>query len=69
MWPMSRCIFLTSAQQIDYIQRAIRSGYITDYVLKTESEDRILKAVEKAVAAQENAVHMQDILKKRNRIF
>lgn len=64
MWPMSRCIFLTSAQQIDYIQRAVRSEYIIDYVLKTESEDKILSAVKKAVTAQENAVHTQDILKK-----
>lgn len=64
MWPMSRCIFLTSAHQINYIQRAIRGGYIVDYVLKTESEDKILNAVRKAVAAQEDAVHTQDILKK-----
>ena len=64
MWPMSRCIFLTSVHQIDYIQRAIRSGDVLDYVLTTESEDKILKAVQKAVIAQENAVHTQDILKK-----
>lgn len=64
MWPMSRCVFLTSAQQIGYIQRAMRSGHIVDYVLKTESEEKILEAVQKAVASQENAMHTQDMLKK-----
>lgn len=63
-WPMSRCIFLTSVQQIDYVQRAIRSGSVTDYVLKTESEEKILESVQKAVTDQENAIHTQDILEK-----
>lgn len=64
MWPMSRCIFLTSIQQIDFVQRAIRVGNITDYVLKTESTENILCAVQKAIADQEEMIHTQDILKK-----
>lgn len=64
MWPMSKCIFLTSVQQIDFMQRAIRSGNTTDYVLKTESTKKILSAVQKAVADQEEMIHTQDILKK-----
>lgn len=64
MWPLSRCVFLTCAQQIDYVQRAIRSESVTDYVLKTESEEKILDAVRKAIVSQENAIHTQDLLQK-----
>lgn len=64
LWPMCRCVFLTSVSQIDYAQRAVRSEYVTDYVLKAESEEKILNAVIKAIASQERAVQTQDILKK-----
>ena len=64
MWPMSRCVFLTCVQQIDYVQRAIRSESVTDYVLKTEREEKILDAVRKAIISQENVIHTQDLLQK-----
>lgn len=64
LWPMSRCVFLTSVSSVDYVQRAIRSEAIIDYVLKTESEEKILAAVRRAVAEQENIVSVQNSLKK-----
>lgn len=64
MWPMCRCVFLTSVSQIDYAQRAVRSEYVTDYVLKTEDEEKILDAVVRAVESQEKAIQAQDMIRK-----
>ena len=64
MWPMSRCVFLTSVQQVDYAQRAIRSKTAVDYVLKIEGEEVILDAVRKAVEVQKNECRTRDLLQK-----
>ena len=47
-WPACKFIFLTAYDRFDYIYTAMDSGII-DYVLKTESDERILGAVDKAV--------------------
>lgn len=64
IWPMSRCVFLTSINQVDYIQRAMRSGAAVDYVLKIEGEKVILDAVMKAVEVQKKDLHTREMLQK-----
>ena len=64
IWPMSRCVFLTSVQQMDYVQRAIRSGTAVDYVLKIEGEEVILDAVRKAADVQKNEIHTRELLQR-----
>ncbi len=48
LWPKCKVIFLTGYTDFNYIQSSIRNGGI-DYVLKTEGDEQIIKAVEKAI--------------------
>lgn len=48
LWPRCKSIFLTGYNEFDYVQSSIRGGAI-DYVLKTEGDDSIVAAVEKAI--------------------
>jgi len=50
LWPRCRSIFLTGYNEFDYVQSTIRAGAV-DYVLKTEGDDPIVAAVEKAIAS------------------
>jgi len=47
-WPQCKVIFLTGYNDFDYIQSAMRNESV-DYILKTEADDVIVRAVEKAV--------------------
>ncbi|BBH24547.1 hypothetical protein Back11_58920 [Paenibacillus baekrokdamisoli] len=47
-WPRCKIIFLSGYNDFDYIQTAIRKGGM-DYVLKTEGDELIFRAIEKAV--------------------
>ncbi|RED53209.1 response regulator [Cohnella phaseoli] len=47
-WPQCRVIFLTGYNDFEYIQSAMRNESV-DYILKTESDDVIVQAVDKAV--------------------
>lgn len=48
LWPHCKVIFLTGYNDFNYIQSAMRNQSV-DYILKTESDEVIIKAVEKAV--------------------
>lgn len=48
-WPRCKLIFLTGFNEFSYIQKAMRNGGL-DYVLKTEGDERILEAFDKAIA-------------------
>lgn len=48
LWPQCKVIFLTGYNDFDYIQSAMRNESI-DYILKTEADGVIVRAVEKAV--------------------
>lgn len=47
-WPRCKIIFLSGYSDFDYIQTAIRKGG-TDYVLKTEGDELIFQAIDRAV--------------------
>ena len=47
-WPRCKVIFLTGYDDFSYIHEAIRLGSV-DYILKTEGNDTVLAAIEKAV--------------------
>lgn len=65
-WPKSRVIFLTGFDDFDYVQTAIRRGG-SDYVLKTEGDEAIVKAVKKAVEEIEEEMKNQQLLDKARR--
>lgn len=48
-WPMCKVIFLTSFDDFQYVKHAISGGGF-DYMLKTESDESIVKTVDKAIA-------------------
>ncbi|NOU94515.1 response regulator [Paenibacillus sp. LMG 31456] len=56
-WPRCKIIFLSGYSDFDYIQTAIRKGGM-DYVLKTEGDDSIFQAIEKA--AEEIVMELQE---------
>ncbi len=47
LWPRCKVILLTGYNDFEYIQDAIRGGSL-DYVLKTEGDEKIVEAVERA---------------------
>lgn len=49
-WPRCKVVFLSGHNDFQYVQEAIRNGGV-DYLLKTEQDDNILRAVGKAVSA------------------
>lgn len=48
-WPLCKVIFLTSFDDFHYVKEAISGGGF-DYLLKTESDDSIVRSVDKAIA-------------------
>jgi len=54
-WPRCKVIFLSGYNDFEYARDAIRNGSVIDYVLKTEDDDMIISAVERAVKAIEQA--------------
>ena len=60
-WPHSKTIFLTGYNEFEYIQAAIRNLCV-DYVLKTEGEDAIIKAVNKAIEQIESEYKNQQMV-------
>ncbi|MCD9020403.1 response regulator [Cohnella silvisoli] len=49
-WPRCKVIFLTGFNEFAYVQTAMRNGGF-DYVLKTEGDERILEALNTAIAS------------------
>ncbi|WP_168120286.1 response regulator [Paenibacillus sp. HB172176] len=62
-WPRCRVIFLTGYNDFDYVQSALRKGGV-DYVLKTEGDEMIVRALKKAVASIETELGKEEILQK-----
>lgn len=52
LWPHSKFIFLTSHNDFQYAQTALRNGS-ADFILKTEEDDNIIASVCKALASLE----------------
>ncbi|MFD0959171.1 response regulator transcription factor [Paenibacillus chungangensis] len=52
-WPSCKVIFLTSYEDFGYAKNALSGGGF-DYILKTESDDTIVQAVQKAMAKLES---------------
>jgi len=62
-WPRCRTIFLTGYDDFEYAQSAIRKGGI-DYVLKTEGDEAIIRAIRKALDDIARELDHEEILKK-----
>lgn len=62
-WPRCRIIFLTGFDDFAYAQTAIRNGGI-DFVLKTEGDEAIIQAVEKATQDIALEINREEILKR-----
>lgn len=59
-WPWCRTIFLTGYDDFTYAQTAIRTGGV-DYLLKTEGQEAVLRAVQKAVRQLEEEVKAEEL--------
>ncbi len=62
-WPHCRIIFLTGYDEFDFVYRAIRHAGV-QYLLKTEAHDKVIGAVEQAVADIERSNRFEDLLLK-----
>ncbi|RTE10399.1 response regulator transcription factor [Paenibacillus whitsoniae] len=62
-WPRCRIIFLTGYDDFGYAQSAIRKGGI-DYILKTEGDEAIIRAIHLALDDIAKELDREDILKK-----
>ena len=62
-WPRCKIIFLTGFNEFDYVQTAIRNGSI-DYILKTEGDETIIKAVKKAIDEIDKDILNEEIVEK-----
>lgn len=62
-WPRCKAIFLTGYDDFTYVQSAIRKGGV-DYVLKTEGDEAIVAAIEKAIADIMTEINEEQILQK-----
>lgn len=62
-WPRCRAVFLSGYDDFAYIQTAMRGGG-TDYVLKMDGDDAILRAVGKAIAHLEQADDREQLLER-----
>jgi len=61
LWTRCKMIFLTGYDDFDYIQEATRNGAI-DFVLKTEGDEPILAAVEKAIRLLNEEVTYEQLI-------
>lgn len=60
-WPMCKVIFLTAHDEFEYAHAANKDG--VTYLLKTEGDAEIIKAVEKAVNEIDNHIRHEELLK------
>jgi len=61
LWPWSKVIFLTGYDEFQYIQDALRYE-AEDYILKTEDDETIVAAVEKAVSGLQRQFEAEQLL-------
>ena len=62
-WPRCRMIFLTAHSDFEYVKSAMRNDG-TDYLLKTEGDGAIIKAVKKAIKSINNEIKNENIISK-----
>lgn len=62
-WPKCKVIFLSGFNEFEYAQHAIRGGAI-DYVLKTDGDERLVEAVEKAVEKLKDEIEIEQLIAK-----
>lgn len=62
-WPWCKVIFLTGYNNFEFIQEAIRNGSV-DYLLKTEGNEAIFRAVQKAIQALTDAIEVEQLIEK-----
>ncbi|MFD0673520.1 response regulator [Cohnella sp. GCM10027633] len=62
-WPNCKVIFLSGFNDFEYAQQAIRGGAL-DYVLKTDGDERLVEAVEKAVALLRDEIELEALIVK-----
>ncbi|MFC5405967.1 response regulator transcription factor [Cohnella soli] len=63
LWPSCQMIFLSGFNDFDYVQKAIRKGAV-DYVLKTDGDEVVIAAVEKAIQKLEAAIEIEQLIAK-----
>ena len=61
-WPFCKVIFLTAYDNFEYVHEANKDG--VTYLLKTEGDDEIVKAVKKAVWEINNQLQQEELLNK-----
>ncbi|NOU71223.1 response regulator [Paenibacillus sp. LMG 31458] len=62
-WPWCKVIFLSGYNDFDFIQEVMRNGGV-DYLLKTEGNQAIIRAVQKAVQALSDAIEVENLIHK-----
>jgi len=60
-WPRSKVIFLTGMNEMNYVQQALRDGSI-DYILKTEGDEPILRAIGSAIEVLKEELRNEQFL-------
>src|SRR5690625_448358 len=61
-WKNCKIIFLTGYNDFSYIQTIIRNGGSVDYILKSEDDEEIIQAVQKAIVKIEEERQKEKIL-------
>lgn len=59
-WPMCKVIFLTAHNEFEYAHIASKGG--ASYLLKTESDEEILRTVAKAARELDNMIHQEELV-------
>lgn len=60
-WPLCKVIFLTAHDEFEYAHIANKGG--VTYLLKTESDEEIIKAVEKAMSEIDNIIKREELVR------
>lgn len=64
-WPLCKVIFLTAHDEFEYAHAANKDG--VTYLLKTEGDAEIIKAVEKAVMEIDNHIRQEELVRNAKR--
>ena len=62
-WPWCRTLFLTGFNEFEYVQEALRGGG-DDYLLKTEGNEAVLRAVLRVVEALDHQIEVDELNQK-----
>ncbi|MBB6734512.1 response regulator [Cohnella zeiphila] len=62
-WPRCKILFLSGYNDFAYVQEAMRYGGV-DYLLKTDGDEKILEAIDRAVQSLEDQLQANEILQR-----